>query len=165
MNLRKKVSNDYLGRLALPFPIVLNYIFGLKKHLFMNKLFYTLLMLGTLFTACQHLPFRRLNSTTYIKPQDAFILGNNQHGSFSVKLKNISQADITVWKYPIGGGRHSPAIVKPNETVKLKVESNTALRIENQSKDEVAVTLVVKGDTALAMDYKISQILYHFFSC
>ncbi|GAB4395600.1 MAG: hypothetical protein OHK0053_04860 [Microscillaceae bacterium] len=111
-------------------------------------------MLGILFTACQHLPFRRLHSTTYIKPKDAFILGYNQHGSFSVRLKNESQTDITVWKYPVGGGQHSPAIVKPNETVKLKVERNTALRIENQSNDQVAVALVVKGDTGLAMAYK-----------
>lgn len=98
---------------------------------------------------------RTLSSTTYIKAQDSFILGNNEHGSYSVKLKNVSTAEVELWKAPIGGGRHSPVTVKPNETLKTRVDKNTALRIENKSNNEqAAVKLHVVGDTGLSMGYK-----------
>ena len=96
-----------------------------------------------------------LHSTTYIKAQDSFILGNNEHGQFSVKLKNASTSNVEIWKAPVAGGRHSQVIVKPNETVKVKVDKNTALRIENKSSEnQAAVELHVKGDTGLSMGYK-----------
>ena len=97
---------------------------------------------------------RTLTSTTYIKAQDSFILGNNEHGGYSVRLKNVSANEVQLWKAPIGGGRHSPVTVKPNETIKTNVDKNTALRIENKSNEQVAVELLVKGDTNLSMGYK-----------
>ena len=100
-----------------------------------------------------------LTSTTYIKPNESFVLGNNQHGKFSVKLKNISTTNLTIWLMPLDGGKHSPIDVKPNETVKVKVDKNTALTIENNHPSEASVELVVKGDTGLSMGYK-KQIKY-----
>ncbi|AXE17742.1 hypothetical protein DR864_08335 [Runella rosea] len=97
---------------------------------------------------------RTLSSTTYIKAQDSFILGNNEHGKFSVKLKNASTTDLELWKAPVGGGRHSQVIVKPSETVKVSVDKNTALRIENNANASATVELLVKGDTGLSMGYK-----------
>jgi hypothetical protein len=38
--------------------------------------------------------------------------------------------------------------------VNIKVDSNTALRIENSSASEIDVELLVKGDTGLSMGYK-----------
>jgi LEA14-like dessication related protein len=95
-----------------------------------------------------------LTSTTYIQANDAFVLGNNQHGRFSVKLKNLAVNDLILWKAPIDGGQHSPITVKPNETVKVKVERNTAVKIENNNPAEATVELIVKGDTGLSMGYK-----------
>ena len=40
------------------------------------------------------------------------------------------------------------------ETVKVKVDKNTALSIENNHPSEATVELVVKGDTGLSMGYK-----------
>lgn len=60
---------------------------------------------------------------------------------------------------PLDGGKHSPIDVKPNETVKVKVDKNTALTIENNHPSEASVELVVKGDTGLSMGYK-KQIKY-----
>ncbi len=97
---------------------------------------------------------RTLSSTTYIKAQDSFILGNNEHGSYSVTLKNVSVSEVELWKAPIGGGRHSPVTVKPNETLKTRVDKNTALRIENKTNEQAAVKLLVIGDTGLSMGYK-----------
>ncbi len=85
---------------------------------------------------------------------DSFILGNNKHGSFKVKLENTSKNDIEVYKAPIDGGQHSFKVIKPNDIANLKVESNTALFIQNKSNDTVSVRLKVTGDIGLSMGYK-----------
>lgn len=103
-------------------------------------------------SAC--LPFKTLNSTTYIKANDAFILGNNEHGVFRITLTNDSPSELILWKSPLAGGNHSPITLQSKESLKLTVEKNTALRIENPSKEEATVKLVVKGDTGLSMGYK-----------
>jgi hypothetical protein len=95
-----------------------------------------------------------LHSNTTIKPNDSFILGNNKHGSFKVKLENVSTYDIEVYQAPIDGGKHSSQIVKPSAKVTFKVDNNTALYIVNQSPDTASVNLVVTGDTGLSMGYK-----------
>ncbi|MHA8075345.1 hypothetical protein [Aquirufa sp. TARAVU-A1A] len=107
-----------------------------------------------LLTACQYLPFSQLTSTTTIGGNDAFLLGNNPHGSFTVSLKNLAETDIKIWRCPIDGGQHSPVQVKPNELISIRVEKNTALRIENASTKSVDVLLKVKGDTGLSMGYQ-----------
>jgi len=115
----------------------------------MRKIFLVFAATALFSTSC-----RTLTSTTYIKANDAFILGNNEHGRFSVKLKNASDNDLELWRAPIDGGRHSPMTVKPNETVKVSVEKNTALKIENNHNEKATVELLVKGDTGLSMGYK-----------
>jgi peptidyl-tRNA hydrolase len=113
---------------------------------------YLLASLVLTLTSCSI--FSSLNSTTTIKPQDSFILGNNEHGTAKVVLQNISEKDIEVYHAPINGGKHSSQIVKPNETVTVKVEKNTALYISNASNDTVNVKLKVTGDLGLSMGYK-----------
>jgi hypothetical protein len=120
----------------------------------MKKSLFIFLLVTSLFTACRYIPFTGLTSTTYIKAKDAFILGNNEHGKFSARLKNASNAPITVWQCPIKGGRHSPTVIKTNETVWLSVSRNTALKIENESDEQATIELLVKGDTGLSMGYK-----------
>ena len=100
------------------------------------------------------IPFTSLNSTTYIKANDEFILGNNIHGKFYANVTNISKNDLIIWQYPNEGGRHSPITLKPSTNAKLHVDKNTSLRIENHSKEEVAIKLKVKGDIGLSMGYK-----------
>lgn len=115
----------------------------------MKKVLLAIITLAFINTSCS-----TLRSTTYIKAQDSFILGNNEHGKFSVKLKNASATDLELWEAPVGGGRHSQVIVKPSETVKVSVDKNTALRIENNANNPATVELLVKGDTGLSMGYK-----------
>lgn len=100
------------------------------------------------------LPFKSLNSTTYIKANDEFILGNNIHGKFYADATNTSNFEVTIWQYPNDGGRHSPITLKPFQSIKVTVEKNTSLRIENHSNEEVAIKLKVKGDIGLSMGYK-----------
>lgn len=95
-----------------------------------------------------------IHSNTVIKPNDSFILGNNQHGAFKVKLQNTSKNEIEVFHAPINGGKHSSQIVKPNDKVTLKVDPNTAIFIANKSNDTASINLKVTGDLSLSMGYK-----------
>ena len=115
---------------------------------------YIVLFIALCFVSCSVLPFRTLNSTTYIKANDAFLLGNNEHGRFTVALKNNSKTNLTVWRCPIAGGQHSPVVVPPANSIRVSVERNTALRIDNESDEQATVELVVKGDIGLSMGYK-----------
>jgi hypothetical protein len=111
------------------------------------KTILTTLVLATIFASCS------LTSNTIIKPNDSFVLGNNQHGSFKVKLKNVSKNNLEVYHAPVAGGKHSSQKVKPNESATVSVDRNTALVINNSSKDTAAVYLKVTGDTGLSMGY------------
>ena len=73
------------------------------------------------------LSFKSLHSTTYIKANDEFILGNNVHGKFFVNLTNTSNFEVTIWQYPLAGGRHSPITQKPYLRVKVMVDKNRCL--------------------------------------
>ena len=95
-----------------------------------------------------------LHSNTSIQPNDSFILGNNKHGSFKVKLKNVSKNDVEVYHAPINGGKHSSQNVKPNQSIMIKVDKNTALIIANKFNDTASVALNVTGDVGLSMGYK-----------
>lgn len=114
----------------------------------------TLFSLALMFMITSCGIFGSLTSNTVIKPNDSFILGNNEHGSFNVKLKNVSTNDLEIYQAPINGGKHSTQIVKPNGIINLKVESNTALIINNKSSETASVDLKVTGDTGLSMGYK-----------
>ena len=105
-----------------------------------------------LITSCSM--FKSVTSNTTISPQNSFVLGKNEHGNFTVQLKNVSKNELVLHRAPITGGTHSYVTVKPTETVKVTVESNTALVIENKSNDTASVDLIIKGDTGLSMGYK-----------
>lgn len=81
-------------------------------------------------------------------------MGNNPHRSFRVKLRNISADEVEIHRAPIDGGRQSGQTVQPGETVRVRVESNTALVITNIAANKVEVELHVSGDTNLSMGYK-----------
>lgn len=118
----------------------------------MKKLIIASIALMLFVSSCS--VFSSLNSNTVIKPNDSFILGNNEHGSFKVQLKNVSKNDLNVYHAPVGGGRHSGQTVKPNESVTIKVDRNTALVIQNATPDTASVDLKVTGDLGLSMGYK-----------
>ena len=112
------------------------------------KLILSIALTGFLLSACG-----TLTSTT-IDANNSFVLGNNQHGTFNARMKNISENDVEIHRVPADGGHHSFETVKPGQTKKVKVEKNTALIIDNKSNNKVSVELVVQGDTGLSMGYK-----------
>ena len=95
-----------------------------------------------------------IHSTTNIKSNERFLLGDNPHSSFRVKLKNISDKEIEIHRAPIAGGRHSGQLVQPGESVRVHVEANAALVVINNSENEASVQLTLHGDTGLSMGYK-----------
>ncbi len=97
---------------------------------------------------------KTLTSNTIIKANESFVLGNNRHGSFKVKLRNVSTSNLDVYMAPVDGGIYSRQQVKPDETVSVHVESNTAIVIENATDKTASVDLKVSGDTGLSMGYK-----------
>jgi hypothetical protein len=111
------------------------------------KLMMAAIALVTFMASCS------LTSNTTIAPKKQFVLGNNEHGSFKVKLKNVSNQPLEVYQAPLGGGRHSGSMVQPGRSVTVKVQANTALIIDNQSGDTASVNLKVTGDTGLSMGY------------
>lgn len=101
--------------------------------------------------------FSSLNSYTTIQPKESFVLGNNEHASFKTHLKNEGVTLLKVYQAPINGGKHSTIIVKPQESIFVKTEKNTALIIENTGDTETNVKLKVKGDLNLGMGFKIEK--------
>ena len=115
------------------------------------KKFITSIVLSIALSSCG--VFNSLTSNTSIKPNESFFLGKNHHGSFKVKLKNVSNHDIEVYFAPSEGGTHSRQVVKVNQEIRLKVDRNTAVVIENKNKDYASVDLKVTGDLNLGMTY------------
>jgi hypothetical protein len=111
-----------------------------------------LLLITTAITSCN--VFKTVTSNTTIEPNNSFVLGKNTHGAFNVKLKNVSANAVTVYFLPKDGVANSIVIVQPNKTIKVNVEANTALVVENKSNAQASVDLLVKGDTGLSMGYK-----------
>ncbi|MBL7817289.1 MAG: hypothetical protein JNL70_19945 [Saprospiraceae bacterium] len=95
-----------------------------------------------------------VTSSTRIKSKESFVLGNNEHGSFVVRMKNTSLSNLSYYEAPISGGTHSPQTIKPNQSAVIKVDKNTALVIDNKTNILATVKLKITGDVGLSMGYK-----------
>lgn len=116
----------------------------------MKKLIFSCVALIVIMSSC-----RTLTSNTVIKAKESFILGNNQHGAYSVKLRNVSNKEISVHQAPLSGGEHSFMVVKPYQWATVSVESNTALIVDNKSDSVISVDLKVYNSFgSLSMGYK-----------
>ncbi|MBC7523861.1 MAG: hypothetical protein H7239_05430 [Flavobacterium sp.] len=116
------------------------------------KTIITTIALGLLLTSCSI--FSSLNSNTSIKPNDSFLLGNNEHGKFKVTLKNVSNHPVDIYMAPIDGGTYSRETLQINQIVTVKVAKNTAVVIENKSDQYASIDIKATGDLGLAMTYK-----------
>ncbi len=115
----------------------------------MTQKIFLLLALTSLFSAC-----RSIHSVTNIAANESFVLGNNPHGYFNVRLKNLSAHPITVYQKTLTDSLHSFSLIRPRETVHVYADKNTALIIENKSDEKASVKLDLGGDVNLSMGYK-----------
>ena len=81
-------------------------------------------------------------------------MGNNQHGYFNARVKNISSHSIQLYQKTLADSVHSFATLAPRQTLHVYADKNTALIIENKSESQAKVELLVGGDTGLSMGYK-----------
>jgi len=125
---------------------------GSSKKYFMKSNAFLFVSIALFLFSCS--VFSSLNSNTTIEPGKSFVLGNNEHQSFNVKLRNDSKNTIELYLAPINGGKHSAQKIASGASVKVKVGNNTALVIQNPGKDTANVTLKVTGDTGLSMGYQ-----------
>ena len=116
------------------------------------KTIITTIVLALNITSCS--VFGSLTSNVSIKANESFVLGNNKHGIFKARIKNVSNHPVTIAMHPIEGGSYSPETILPNQSTTVKTERNTALVIENKSEDTASIDLHVNGDTGLSMGYK-----------
>ena len=100
-------------------------------------------------TAC-----KTFHSGTYIPPKERFELGNNTHNGFKARVTNASTSVISLYHAPINGGTHSPQDLAPGQTVRVRVDKNTALFFKNPSADTSLIKLAIRGDLGLSMGYK-----------
>ena len=116
------------------------------------KTFITTFALGLLVSSCSI--FSSLNSNTSIKPNDSFVLGNNEHGKFKVHLKNVSNHPVEIHLAPVAGGNYSYQTLAINEVVETKVPKNTAIVVENKSSEYASIDIKATGDLNLGMGYQ-----------
>jgi hypothetical protein len=98
--------------------------------------------------------FNIISSNTTIEPNKSFVLGDNKHGGFKVKIKNVCNHSLALYQKPSDNSKDSILIIKANATLTLNVNSNTALIIENKSAKIGSVYLTITGDNNLSMGYR-----------
>jgi hypothetical protein len=113
-----------------------------------NAFFACLTFLAFSLTSCA------ITSNTLIKSKESFVLGNNRHNAFDVKMQNASLSNLTFYQASINGDTLSTQTIKPFQKVNIKVGANTALVINNSSKVMANVKLKITGDVGLSMGYK-----------
>jgi uncharacterized protein YcfL len=115
----------------------------------MKNALFVILAISFLAVSC-----RSLTSVTTIKGKQSFVLGNNPHGGYSVKLRNTAQQDLTIMQSDLDGKVKSTTVAKSNERLNLQVAPNTALWIQNAANTPADVELKIVGVPKLSMGYK-----------
>jgi hypothetical protein len=118
----------------------------------MKNALFLFIVLTVLGTSCR--VFSALTSRTTIGANESFVLGNNPHGSYSVKLRNASRQTLTITQTALDGTVISTTTAPYNEWLSLNIAKNTAIRIGNKSDQKADVELKVTGDTNLSMGYQ-----------
>lgn len=110
------------------------------------------ILLAATITSCSL--FKKVTSNTSISANNSFVLGNNEHSEFSVKITNVSNQTLEIKTKPINEAEVLLTNLKPKATENIVVKRNTALVIQNNTNQTVNVELLIKGDTGLSMGYK-----------
>ncbi len=115
----------------------------------MKKLLFVLFSFVLLATSC-----RSFTSHTYIKAYDNFVLGDNEHGAYEVKMRNTSRTNLSVYQKAKDGSIDAQMIAKPNEWITLQVKENKALFVGNKSEGVAEVDFIITSNYHLSMGYQ-----------
>ncbi len=96
-----------------------------------------------------------LHSVTRIDSNASFVLGEGKHGAYKAIVRNVGKQDVAIYQQP--AGMMEPVylgVLKPGESARYPVASNTKIVLKNQGNGEAQMELKVKGDTDLSMGYQ-----------
>jgi hypothetical protein len=117
----------------------------------MKKMITAILIIFTI-SSCRL--FNVITSNTTIEPNKSFVLGDNEHGGFKVKVKNVCNHSLALYQKGATGNKDTTVFIKANATLTFDVNSNTALIIENKSAKIGSVYLTITGNNNLSMGYR-----------
>ena len=115
----------------------------------MKNLLFACVLLVTAVSGC-----KSVYSTTTIESKKTFVIGDNEHESFEVTIKNISNDVVEIAQKPNDGTVKLLQSLEAKKTAVIKIAKNTALYIENKLDNKVAVALNFKSTSHLSMGYK-----------
>lgn len=98
--------------------------------------------------------FNNLTSTTYIEPNQSFVLGEGKHGGYNAKITNKGNVDVEVLGEPENEERKSLGVLKPNDRGEYNVAKNTKVIFKNLGSEKATIGIKLSGDTGLSMGYK-----------
>ena len=113
----------------------------------MKKIIGLILFIATL-QSC-----RTINSTTYIAPKEAFVLGEGKHGSYKAKVKNIGNSEIEIMQVDKAGNSVSLGILKQGDKGAYPVARNMTVMFSNLGKQEGILKIHARGDVNLSMGF------------
>ncbi len=100
------------------------------------------------------LAFNSLKSTTYIKPNESFVLGKNKHNGYRANLKNKGKVDIQVFIKREGQNQKSLGVLKPSQKGSFKIQENTTAIFKNLGSKTAVIGISLNGDTGLSVGYE-----------
>ncbi len=98
--------------------------------------------------------FDTLTSTTYIEPNQSFVLGEGKHGGYNAKITNISNVGVEVFGESENEERKSLGVLKPKDKSEYNIAKNTKVIFKNLGSEKAAIGIKLSGDTGLSMGYK-----------
>ena len=116
----------------------------------MKKSRFLIMGMFALLSACS-----TIKSTTYIEPKQSFVLGENNHLSYSASVKNIGADKVEVLLFDKKGNETNLGTLAVGQSEKYRVPANHTVKFKNLSTNEDAkIKIRVVGDTGLSMGYK-----------
>ncbi|MFZ4785627.1 MAG: hypothetical protein ACOYLH_09120 [Flavobacteriales bacterium] len=96
-----------------------------------------------------------LNSTTYIEPSRAFVLGEGTHGPLNAKVQNVGTDAVQVTLTTSEGAKVDLGVLNVNETKTYSIPSNCFVSFQNTSDSNTStIRIKAKGDVNVGMRYQ-----------
>lgn len=95
-----------------------------------------------------------LKSTTYIEPNQSFVLGENKHNGYNSSVRNTGEVKVQIVLIDENGEKNNVGVLAKGEEQKLRVPANNTVQFSNKSEQMAEIKIKALGDTNLTMGYK-----------
>ncbi|MEL6344495.1 MAG: hypothetical protein AAFV53_15360 [Myxococcota bacterium] len=93
-----------------------------------------------------------LHSGLFVPAREQFVLGDNPHGRFSVKVENIGEVPVDLVVHE-DGEPVSTVTLSPGDRTKSRFTAEQTALFVNHTDREASLSVDVVGDVGLSMDY------------